>query len=84
MLQTNVPAPQPATPEASAQAPRASENANGPVNNNAEAAPTGQQQPAEVREKKRTAKGNNGIVTKGRGSRGAGWTGAGFDVDGRT
>lgn len=80
--QTNITTPQPAT-RASEQTPRAPENAN------TEVASDGQQRPTETREKRRLAnlgrgKGNNMIMPKGRGSAGPGWTGAGFDVDGRT
>lgn len=85
--QTNIPTPQPAT-QTSEQTPRAHDNANTPGNNSTEVASDGQHRPAETREKRRIVnlgrgKGNNAIVPKGRGSTGSGWTGAGFDVDGR-
>ena len=89
MQQSNITAPQPAIHQASEQAPRAPENADSPGNNSTEVASDSQRRPVEVREKKRTlnqgrGKGNNDIVPKSRGSTGPGWTGAGFDVDGRT
>lgn len=78
----------PPTSQPSEQAPRAPENVNGPTTNTA-SSDGGQRQPTEVREKRRSVnlargRGNNGIIPKSRGSTGSGWTGAGFDVDGRT
>lgn len=87
LQQTNITAAQPSTHQQSEQTPRAPENPNSAGNNIIESASNGQQRFNEAREKKRMSnlgrgKGN-GIVPKGRGSTGPGWTGAGFDVDGR-
>lgn len=77
--------------EASGQAARVPESRSSPSNGDSESTADGQNQQrmAEAKEKKRMSnlgrgKGNHNIVPKGRGSSGSGWTGAGFDVDGRT
>ncbi|ONK72690.1 uncharacterized protein A4U43_C04F22070, partial [Asparagus officinalis] len=85
LQQTNMTAPQPSIHQQSEQTPWACDNPNNVDNNIIES--NGQQRFNEAREKKRMlnigrGKGNNGIVPKGRGSKGPGWTGAGFDMDG--
>ena len=74
--------------QAAAQNPQ---NAPSPANNaNHDSSGLSQQQrPADAERKRRPShmgRGRGGvmILPKGRGSSGSGWTGAGFDVDGRT
>lgn len=65
-------------------------NATGPVNNAVDPVSSVQQQrPAEAEKKRRPSNSGRGrggvmVLPKGRGSSGAGWTGAGFDVVGGT
>lgn len=64
--------------------------ATGTLSNAAETANVGQpQRPSEPEKKRRppnSGRGRGGvmILPKGRGASASGWTGAGFDVDGRT
>ncbi|OVA00158.1 hypothetical protein BVC80_1671g25 [Macleaya cordata] len=89
LAQSSTTAPDvPSNPQTIESAGRTSENArdqgNVPVVNGQSQQPTIE---GEGRGKKKVVnpgRGKSGFVPKGRGSPGPGWTGAGFDVDGRT